>query len=136
MTNFLHKVSVNFRPFQMIAGLPSCVQRPQDAIAYWDHVRVFKPKLWRRKWLTYFYRGGGIGGLTLAVALSSMGLEDLVQVDIYESAPQLTQIGAGITLWPRAWNILEKLGLDAALVGQLSPGQHIPDGKPREEEYL
>lgn len=83
--------------------------------------------------LTCPFRGGGIGGLVLAVALSRMDLEELIQVDIYESAPQLTQIGAGITLWPRAWKILEKLGLDTALIGQLSPGQHIPDGKPREE---
>ncbi|KAH9475471.1 Salicylate hydroxylase [Psilocybe cubensis] len=75
--------------------------------------------------------GGGIGGLTLAVALSRLNLQDHIQVNIYESAPELTQIGAGITFWPRAWKILEKLGVDSVLAGQLSPGQHIPDGTPR-----
>ncbi|PPR03585.1 hypothetical protein CVT26_006126 [Gymnopilus dilepis] len=75
--------------------------------------------------------GGGIGGLTLAVALSRLGLEDLIEVDIYESAPELTQVGAGITFWPRAWKILRDLGLEEALIRHLSPGQHVPDGKPR-----
>lgn len=78
------------------------------------------------------YSGGGIGGLTLAVALSRLDLENLIEVDIYESAPQLTQVGAGITFWPRAWKILQKLGLEEALVRHLSPGQHVPDGEPRE----
>ncbi|KAF8966800.1 FAD/NAD-P-binding domain-containing protein [Flammula alnicola] len=75
--------------------------------------------------------GGGIGGLTLAVALSRLNLDTLVEVDIYESAPELTQIGAGITFWPRAWKIFGNLGLEAALASHLSPGQHVPDGKPR-----
>ena len=83
------------------------------------------------------YSGGGIGGLTLAVALSRLGLEDLIEVDIYESAPELTQVGAGITFWPRAWKILRDLGLEEALIRHLSPGQHVPDGKPSERrEYL
>ncbi|KAF9482883.1 salicylate hydroxylase, partial [Pholiota conissans] len=73
--------------------------------------------------------GGGIGGLTLAVALSRLNIDsDALEIDIYESAPQLTQIGAGITFWPRAWKILEKLGLTTELARHLAPGQHIPDG--------
>ncbi|KAF9540926.1 hypothetical protein CPC08DRAFT_598925, partial [Agrocybe pediades] len=56
--------------------------------------------------------GGGIGGLTLAVALSQLQLDHLIEIDIYEAAPELTQVGAGITFWPRTWDILEKLGLD------------------------
>ncbi|KDR71739.1 hypothetical protein GALMADRAFT_253476 [Galerina marginata CBS 339.88] len=79
--------------------------------------------------------GGGIGGLTLAVGLSQIylktNLAELIEVDVYESAPELTQIGAGITFWPRAWKILEKLGLESELVPHLLLGQHVPDGKPR-----
>ena len=38
--------------------------------------------------------GGGIGGLTLAVALRQRGIE----ADVYEQAPELTEIGAAIAL--------------------------------------
>ncbi|PPQ92631.1 hypothetical protein CVT25_007710, partial [Psilocybe cyanescens] len=100
------------------------LQRPPDDITHWNHNAFLEN-------LTDLGRGGGIGGLTLAVALSRMRLEEHIQVDIYESAPELTQIGAGITFWPRAWKILGKLGLESALASHLSPGQHIPDGMPR-----
>lgn len=56
--------------------------------------------------------GGGIGGLTLAVAL---GRCNDVDVDIYEQALQFAEIGAGIAVLPRAWDILQKLGLDGEL---------------------
>ncbi|KAF5318623.1 hypothetical protein D9619_010719 [Psilocybe cf. subviscida] len=59
--------------------------------------------------------GSGIGGLALAVALSRLGVDELVEVDIYEATTKLAQVGAGITLWPRGWEILEKLGLGPAL---------------------
>lgn len=80
-------------------------------------------------------RGGGIGGLTLAVALSriqpSIDLVNAVEIDIYEASSELTQIGTGITLWPRAWKILvEQLGLGPSLLGHLS-GQQVPDDVPR-----
>jgi salicylate hydroxylase len=61
-----------------------------------------------------------------------MNLESLIEVDIYEATPELTQMGAGIAFWPRAWKILEKLGLETSLVEHLSPGQHLPGGEPRE----
>lgn len=73
--------------------------------------------------------------MTLAVALSTLNLDpNTIEIDIYESAPELTQIGAGITFWPRAWKILEKLGVTAELTTYLAPGQHVPDGTgpPRE----
>ena len=68
----------------------------------------------------------------MAVALSNLnGIEGNLEVDIYESAPELTQVGAGITIWPRTWKILEKFGLTEELLTHLAPGQHIPDGVPR-----
>jgi len=76
--------------------------------------------------------GGGIGGLALAVALSHLNLEEFIQVDIYESTAKLTQVGAGITLWPRGWEILKSMGLEASLVARLPHGQdYSGTSKPR-----
>jgi len=55
--------------------------------------------------------GGGIGGLTAALSLSRAGFE----VDVYEQAPELTQIGGGINMGPNAVRILRRLGLAAGL---------------------
>jgi 2-polyprenyl-6-methoxyphenol hydroxylase-like FAD-dependent oxidoreductase len=51
--------------------------------------------------------GGGIGGLTAAVALARKGLA----AEIYEQAPVLEEVGAGIGLWPNAMTALESIGL-------------------------
>lgn len=73
--------------------------------------------------------------MTLAVALSSIQpsidfIND-VEIDVYEASSQFTQIGTGITLWPRAWKILvEQLGLGPSLLDHLS-GQQVPDDEPR-----
>ncbi|KAG1818991.1 salicylate hydroxylase [Suillus subaureus] len=53
--------------------------------------------------------GGGVGGLTLAVALSRY--PDIV-VDVYEAAQSFYEVGAGIGIWPRAFKVLRKLGRD------------------------
>jgi 2-polyprenyl-6-methoxyphenol hydroxylase-like FAD-dependent oxidoreductase len=55
--------------------------------------------------------GGGIGGLTAAVALGGAGVEAMV----FEHAEELREIGAGITLWANAMKALEKLGVHDAL---------------------
>ncbi|THG99501.1 hypothetical protein EW145_g7256 [Phellinidium pouzarii] len=57
--------------------------------------------------------GGGIGGLTLAVVLNKYCND--VHIDLYESASQFTQIGAGVSVWKRAWFIMQSLGLDISL---------------------
>ncbi|KAH8119851.1 hypothetical protein DFH11DRAFT_11993 [Phellopilus nigrolimitatus] len=57
--------------------------------------------------------GGGIGGLSLAVVLNKYCSD--VQIDLYEAAPQFTEIGAGISVWKRTWFIMQLLGLDASL---------------------
>ncbi|OCH85258.1 FAD/NAD(P)-binding domain-containing protein [Obba rivulosa] len=56
--------------------------------------------------------GGGLGGLTLAVTI---GRFSDVPVDLYEAAPQISTIGAGIALWKRTWRIFRHLGLDDGL---------------------
>ena len=57
---------------------------------------------------SYFSSGGGVGGLILAVALSK---SSNIDVDVYEAARELTEIGAGVGMWPRTWRILQQLGL-------------------------
>src|SRR5437667_4051758 len=55
--------------------------------------------------------GGGLGGLTAAVALHQAGCE----VEVYEQAPELTEVGGGINLGPNAARVLYRLGLGHAL---------------------
>jgi len=55
--------------------------------------------------------GGGIGGLTAAVALLRAGLD----VRVYEQARALPAVGAGIQLAPNCTRILARLGLLPAL---------------------
>lgn len=51
--------------------------------------------------------GGGIGGLTTAVALHRFGHRPI----LVEQAPQLRPVGAGISLWPNGIKVLGLLGL-------------------------
>ena len=60
--------------------------------------------------------GGGIGGLSAALALSQRG----AQVIVLERAPEITEVGAGIQISPNGWRVLQALGV-ADAVGSLSP---------------
>ncbi len=55
--------------------------------------------------------GGGIGGLTAALSLRQAGFD----VDVYEQAPELTEIGGGINMGPNAVRVLQRLGLGPGL---------------------
>jgi 5-methylphenazine-1-carboxylate 1-monooxygenase len=55
--------------------------------------------------------GGGIAGLSFALALSQHGLV----CDVYESVPDIKELGVGITLLPHAMRELAGLGLQAEL---------------------
>ncbi len=55
--------------------------------------------------------GGGIGGLALALGLHQRGLA----CDVYETVPEVREIGVGITLLPHAVTELAALGLQAEL---------------------
>jgi salicylate hydroxylase len=55
--------------------------------------------------------GGGIGGLTAAIALIQRGFEVLV----YEQAPELREFGAGVSISPNGSRVLIELGLQRAL---------------------
>lgn len=55
--------------------------------------------------------GGGIGGLALALGLHQRGLP----CDVYEAAPEVRELGVGITLLPHAMRELAALGLQPQL---------------------
>jgi len=54
--------------------------------------------------------GGGIGGLSMALALAKHGYPSLV----LEQTPEFKEVGAGIQLGPNSWRCLRALGLEAA----------------------
>ena len=51
--------------------------------------------------------GAGIGGFTLALALREQG----IHAEIYEAAPELTEIGAAVAQSANATKVLRRLGL-------------------------
>ena len=55
--------------------------------------------------------GAGTGGLTAALTFRRFGIDTL----LFEKAPALQEIGAGIMLSPNATRILNRLGLEEAL---------------------
>jgi len=61
----------------------------------------------------------GIGGLTTALALLQQGFE----VEVYEQAAQLGEVGAGLQIAPNGTRVLQALGLDAALQACVSPAR-------------
>ena len=55
--------------------------------------------------------GGGIGGLFAANALIARGIE----VSVYEQAPAIGEIGAGVFLTPNSVRHLQRIGLEPAV---------------------
>jgi choline dehydrogenase-like flavoprotein len=55
--------------------------------------------------------GAGIGGLAAALALGRSGFE----VQVFEQASELREVGAGIQISPNATRILHRLGLEEPL---------------------
>ena len=58
--------------------------------------------------------GGGIGGLTLALALKASGAARTIRV--YEAAAEMRALGVGINIGAHAMKELSALGLEEALV--------------------
>jgi salicylate hydroxylase len=55
--------------------------------------------------------GAGLGGLVLTLALQRAG----INVEVYEAAETLDEIGAGVALWANATRLLHHLGLEEQL---------------------
>ncbi|RUR45122.1 salicylate 1-monooxygenase [Vreelandella populi] len=64
--------------------------------------------------------GGGIGGVAFAVALSR---DSHLDVQLFEAAPQFSEIGAGVSFGPNAVKAIQRLGLEASY-------QRIADSSP------
>ena len=62
--------------------------------------------------------GGGIGGLSAAIALRKLGIE----AHVYERASTPSEFGAAISLWPNATRVIRHLGILDDLLGQ----SHLP----------
>ena len=73
------------------------------------------------------FSGGGVGGLTLAFALSR---SPNIHVDVYEAASKFAEIGAGIGLWWRTRQILTSLGLEEDIIRLLPSHPGEDKGKP------
>lgn len=58
--------------------------------------------------------GGGIAGLTAAIALEKTGIKALV----YEAAPEIRPVGAGLGLAANAIKAFKKLGIDKAVMAE------------------
>jgi salicylate hydroxylase len=63
------------------------------------------------KRLTAAVVGGGIGGLAAAAALTRAGIE----ASVYEQAPDIGEIGAGVLIGPNSVRLLHRLGLAEAI---------------------
>lgn len=60
--------------------------------------------------------GAGPAGLGAAIALSAL---PNVEIDIYEKAQELREIGAGIRIGYNGWKVLELLGAADKITGHL-----------------
>jgi 2-polyprenyl-6-methoxyphenol hydroxylase-like FAD-dependent oxidoreductase len=65
--------------------------------------------------------GGGIGGVSVAVALQMAGIEAIV----YERAPRMLEVGAGMMLWPNATRVLRELGVLESVLSRSGASTHF-----------
>ena len=56
--------------------------------------------------------GGGIGGLTAALALQQSGF----QAEVFEQAPEIHEVGSAIAIWSNAMRVLERLQLAEKII--------------------
>ncbi|MEA2376841.1 MAG: FAD-dependent urate hydroxylase [Thermoleophilaceae bacterium] len=67
--------------------------------------------------LTAVVIGGAMGGLSAGIALREAGFE----VDVYERAPEILPIGAGVCMWPNGAKALNALGVGRRIESQSPP---------------
>ena len=65
--------------------------------------------------------GAGIGGVAAALALARRGFD----VSVYERAPELREVGAGLSVWPNATHVLQELGVLEAVAERAGFEQRI-----------
>ncbi|KAL7941293.1 FAD/NAD(P)-binding domain-containing protein [Trichoderma barbatum] len=72
--------------------------------------------------------GAGIAGLATAISLTQISKIPDLDIQLYEQAPELREIGASIALSPNGLRTLEKLGVHSALTDEI--GFRGPSGIP------
>ena len=65
--------------------------------------------------------GAGIGGVATAAALKQAGLT----THVYEQAPELGEVGAGLTITPNATRALDGLGVGSAMAALADATPHV-----------
>jgi salicylate hydroxylase len=78
--------------------------------------------------------GGGIGGTAAAAALARAGID----VQVYEQAQQLAEVGAGVSLAPNGLRMLDQLGVGQGIrrlgARHVSTQLRLSDGRPARHE--
>jgi salicylate hydroxylase len=78
--------------------------------------------------------GGGIGGTAVALALAQAGID----VQVYEQAARLTEVGAGVSLAPNGLRMLKRLGLGDGIARlgarHVAAQLRLSDGRPANHE--
>ena len=65
--------------------------------------------------------GGGIGGLSAALALRQVGFAP----EVFEQAPELLEVGAAIAVWPNALRLLQRLGVAEQVLLRAGVIEHV-----------
>lgn len=78
---------------------------------------------------TFTILGGGIAGLTAAIALNRIG----IRAQVFESAPEIRPVGAGLLMAANAVQAFQRLGIAEKIVarGRLLPSFSILDRRGR-----
>lgn len=71
--------------------------------------------------------GGGVGGLTLAIALEQAGIE----VAVFDTAPDPLVVDGGITVWSNAMRVLDRLGVGESVRAH---GVHVEQMEHRTDD--
>jgi FAD-dependent urate hydroxylase len=75
--------------------------------------------------------GAGIGGLSAGIALRRAGF----MTEVYERAPEIQPIGAGLCLWPNGAKAVNALGLERRME-EISPAMRAVQFRTRDGELL
>ncbi|MEZ5751900.1 MAG: FAD-dependent monooxygenase [Paracoccaceae bacterium] len=71
--------------------------------------------------------GAGVAGLAVATALCRFG----ARVDVFEQAPEITEVGAGLQISPNGVRVLKALGVDLNAAGDRSEAVELRDRSGR-----
>lgn len=76
--------------------------------------------------------GGGIGGLSAAIALKRCGID----TDVYEAVKEIKPVGAAISIWPNGVKCLNWLGMKAQLAALGGPMEFMAYKEFRQGQTL